>query len=222
MRYLVARALTALAIVSVLPAAPVRAESFAVTGGHLVFDYEGDFFRWTGDSFMLHLTGDQNYGRFVPRELVAPCRLCNPGDVVNTSFSTPGEVALGSGNAFVNGQYYEGVSFRGSLSFDVTPVRFPDSREDFVRLSAPFSASGFMRVRYGGNEVASGPLSGFGRTFQPFFPTIGGYEWEEGRLDYVFRAGVDPAPVPEPATMMLMGVGLLGTAWRVRQRNIVP
>ena len=37
--------------------------------------------------------------------------------------------------------------------------------------------------------------------------------------DFVFQPGFQPEPVPEPATLLLLGGGLAGLAARVRRRK---
>jgi hypothetical protein len=49
-------------------------------------------------------------------------------------------------------------------------------------------------------------------------------EYTSDTLSYFGRATLvnDPAPVPEPATVTLLRVGLSGLFWRVRRRRIQP
>ena len=46
--------------------------------------------------------------------------------------------------------------------------------------------------------------------------------WDSGiRRDYLFRTYVDPAPVPEPSTLLLLGSGLVGIlAWQKRRKGM--
>jgi hypothetical protein len=66
-----------------------------------------------------------------------------------------------------------------------------------------------------------GPFSGL--SFQmglPIFPTTSGnFFLAEPSADSTFTAVESPAPVPEPATMLLLGTGLLATVSRFRRRR---
>ena len=68
------------------------------------------------------------------------------------------------------------------------------------------------------NYLAS--LDDFRALFYRFAPSK---EWvrQQGSNEAAFRVfgEVDPAPVPEPATRTLLGVGLAATGWRARRRR---
>jgi hypothetical protein len=206
------------AVVVIGGSSAARAEPIPINLGYLVFDYEGDFFNIAGEGFQLR--GSEDFNVHFPGTLAAPCSICNPTDLVDTSFQTPGEVSLGTGTAFFNGLTYDNVSWRGSLDFNVEPLRFPTTDQSTVWMTAPFVFSGLFRAYQGNAELFSLELVGAGLTGQPFVPRQqGGYQWEEGRLNYVFGLVEQPAPVPEPATMLLIGTGLAGLAAARRRRR---
>ena len=50
------------------------------------------------------------------------------------------------------------------------------------------------------------------------FELVGPSEWLHTRSDFFFRTYVDPAPVPEPSSAVLVGVAACAALWRARRR----
>jgi hypothetical protein len=188
-----------------------RADPLPLSGlSHFVLDFEGDFFHFSGNSF--DLSGRVESGVPIPRVHASSCESCFPGDVVNLSFHTAGDVDLGNGQGTINGVLFPSLTFRGSLQFDVTPVAFPDVPADHigsVSIDAPFRFSGLLHAFDGGDEVFARALRGIGvadTTFVPVSEEGGPFQFAEDQWRFRFD---EPAPVPEPSTMVLVGLGSL-------------
>jgi hypothetical protein len=196
----------------------VRAEPLTLSGlSHFQLDFEGDLFHFIGSWF--DLSGRTETGVFIPTVRPPTCDPCFPGDVVNLSFRTPGEVDLGTGQGTVNDVEFSALSFRGSLEFDATPIVFPGPPLDpisGISIVAPFRFNGYLRAFAGGTEVFAQSLRGVGRAFEHFGSDSGAPPFgtgAEGETPYAFD---EMSPVPEPSTMLLVGLGALGLRY-VRQ-----
>lgn len=197
-----------------------HADPLRLTGGEFVVDFEGDFFRFVGDDFEAIMPAT-NVGLFVEKIFDMPdlCSPCTAGDMVNLSFRTPGEVALGTGTV-TSGSTRADVTFTGSLRFAATPTAFPASDQDFLSLNAPFVMTGFLRAQFPEN-IGTGEifarLLGAGTARTDFVRHDNGtFVPEHETIRYAFH---DVQPVPEPSTLLLLGTGAVAVA-RARRRRV--
>jgi hypothetical protein len=192
----------------------VRADS------RLILDYEGDFFRFSGDGFTVNHTGADNIFHF----FVTPrpgCDPCVPGDVWDPSFRTAGEVDLGFGNASFGSVIHPDVRLFGTLEFAATPVTFAPPGDEFFAMQTPFTFNGRIRGVAEGLEVFANNFVGAGTASRGFDPNEDG-RWIGGeeQFRYRFADPIDPDPVPEPATLLLVGSGAaVAGAMRRRRRT---
>lgn len=205
-----------------MPAA-ASADPVPLASGFLNRDSEGTFFGFAGDGLLIQRVLDPASCclslPLIPETSCAPLFACRPGDLLNLSLRTDGEVPLGSGFAIVGGTTYPDLTFSGSLQFQVEPIGFPATTADLVEIEQPFVFAGLIRGFVSGSEAFVVSLTGLGTVRMPFERlTDGSYISGDfdGQISYQFA---DAAPVPEPATVLLVGCGLVAIA-RGRQRMI--
>jgi hypothetical protein len=212
-------------VLCLLPAA-AHADPVVVTGGSISTTYvRGAFRTETGDitgtgGFALRLNEPDGGNHATP----AACTdgPCAPGTVVNLANGTLSLTTFPAfGAATIPGAgTYSPILVFGTLNFSAADVIVPDLTLSTVTVSTPFTLGGTIQIL--GFDQSSGTfvpvfndtLTGQGLLSLTFVQVAGGYSLRTYQFQF------SPAAVPEPATLTLLGAGLVGAYLGARRRRV--
>ena len=214
-------ALTIGAVLTLSPAVLADPVSIVTSGFYAVVWDEDSDFRLVGVGF--ELQGLANSGDNNPLFHCHPCAGGTSLDL-STNFDANRNETF---PAVFDGRSYAQVFYIGDMAFQAGSVIAPDlptpgpgDAAPRADVNAPFVASGFLtaydNVERAGVPLFSDAFSGRGTATVTFFnsPEFGGI-WAE-RISYQFD---DSAPIPEPATLLLIGTGLSAMYMTRRRRR---
>jgi hypothetical protein len=204
-------------LLALTPVTVAQADPVTLTGGFmsgvglgLRFDFQGNGFRAFG-SFEPGVIGPQ-----------FTCTPCVEGESIRLDSSFGG--TLGFGTATVGGTTFTDIEFGGLMDFAAPQVIAPGIRGDFT-VTENFTFTARLQGAVSGSSdpaLFTQLLTGRGLVTASFRqsgdPLIDPPMFDFASVRYDFTAE-DPAPVPEPGTLLLVASGL-GAALRYRKRRV--
>jgi hypothetical protein len=141
------------------------------------------------------------------------CGLCSPGQQFGGTFLVRLDTTLA---LIYNGtSYAQQAVIIPSDNFITLPLLTVPT--DFSPLISPFSFVGRINVSpVNGSAPIAFELTGAGTARFIFLPTNNG---TSSLVQATYTFAPPPEPVPEPATMILLGTGLVGVVAKVRKRR---
>jgi hypothetical protein len=153
------------------------------------------------------------------------CYICDPGEVfqigrrtINPRPGAAGAADMGTGT-LTSGSQTNNYRLAGWLTFLADSITLPAAGSSTISFAIPFRA----RISFEGEDIdqpGGGVFArweGAGTAHVDFAPTSNG-RWDNSHGQLLRFEFSDAAPVPEPASMILIGTGLSGVLLRRKRK----
>lgn len=150
------------------------------------------------------------------------CSPCSSGTIIDFDALLDGPDELHRGPATISGTTHSEVFYDGRLAFAAGEVLVPPPPGDFYFLTAPFTMTGrivaFPDSTRSGTPLLDVNVRGAGIATMELLHVPATGDQFAIDISYDFQA----APIPEPATLLLVGAGLGGAVLRRRRSKRAP